>query len=471
MNTVDLAIAWNFEKVVVGAYRWLSDNYRPGDQIFLFGFSRGAYQVRTLAAMIERVGLIYPGNQEQIPFAWEVYSNDDPRSAQFKAAFCRDKVKIHFVGVWDTVASVGVLTRKVFPLTDECGHVTYFCHALALDECRVKFLPEYVNKNSGGSVLKQVWFAGTHSDIGGGNKVNTTLDRGGEPLKWMMEEAYARGLSLRLHDVKVGLPHAEVTDSMGKWLAIEFLAGWKTYLTYHVGWSDKHWFPWYTWHVTLNNKPHSSCKLERYSQNITSIGHEGDKAQEAPYSPKGSIWLRLEPVSNELEAPSSEVQEAPDEELGSNLEEPERAPVIFNSRRLEWYEMRDEGPVGDGPWWSDDHTSSLHMVEIIGNKPLLEDKAWFEQLSNYALENTIPGASTQIQAMKIWPYGGPQFLQYLFKIYQKHPKTVEIARAIIGFGEPSIKIVICTNAETFSNKVLISGMSLLSEVEMYWSKT
>ncbi|QRV78732.1 hypothetical protein RhiJN_06747 [Ceratobasidium sp. AG-Ba] len=421
------------------------------------GFSRGAYQVRTLAAMIERVGLIYPGNQEQIPFAWEVYSNDDPRSAQFKAAFCRDKVKIHFVGVWDTVASVGVLTRKVFPLTDECGHVTYFCHALALDECRVKFLAEYVNKNSGGSVLKQVWFAGTHSDIEGGNKVNTTLDRGGEPLKWMMEEAYARGLSIRLHDVKVGLPHAEVTDSMGKWLAIEFLTGWKTYLTHHAGWSREHWYPWYTWHVTLNDKPHSSwwphakrarevlpehhihwtvkASLElAKSKNDNSGGNKGDKAQGAPYSPKGSIWLRLEPVSNGSEAPSSEVQEAPDEELGSNLEESELGPVMFNSRRLDWDDMRDKGPVGNGPWWSDDHASSLHMVEIIGKKPLLEDGDWFEQLSNYALEKTIPGASTQIPAMKIWPYGGPQFLQYLFKIYHKHPKTVEIARAIIGFG-------------------------------------
>ncbi|QRV78733.1 hypothetical protein RhiJN_06748 [Ceratobasidium sp. AG-Ba] len=237
LNRIDLAIAWNFEKVVLGAYRWLADTYQPGDQIFLFGFSRGAYQVRTLGAMIAKVGLIYPGNQEQIPFAWAIYSNNDRSSAKFKEAFCREKVDLHFVGVWDTVASVGVLPRKPFPLTDKCQHITHFRHALALDELRVKFLPEHVSEPAGrGRTLSEVWFAGTHSDIGGGNKANPTLDRGGEPLKWMMEEAQACGLSVRLHDVKIGVPHAEVTNSMRwKWWILEILPiSWKEYTpNYH----------------------------------------------------------------------------------------------------------------------------------------------------------------------------------------------------------------------------------------------
>ncbi|KAG8723252.1 hypothetical protein FRC12_024513 [Ceratobasidium sp. 428] len=210
-------IAWNFDQVIVGAYRWLADNYEPGDQIWLFGFSRGAYQVRTLAGMIETVGLIHPGNQEQIPFAWAIYSGDEDSSVKlkFKEAFCRKKVDLHFVGVWDTVASVGLLPRKPFPLSDQCDHITHFRHALALDERRVKFLPEHINQLSAGEQSQEeVWFAGTHSDIGGGNKANPTLDRGGEPLKWMMEEAYEQGLSVRLHDVKIGVPHAEVTNSL-----------------------------------------------------------------------------------------------------------------------------------------------------------------------------------------------------------------------------------------------------------------
>ncbi|OBZ69034.1 hypothetical protein A0H81_10989 [Grifola frondosa] len=77
-HKIDLAIAWNFDRIVKGAYRWLSENYQEGDRIFLFGFSRGAYQVRALAAMINKVGLIRKGNEEQIPFAYELYA--DPAS-------------------------------------------------------------------------------------------------------------------------------------------------------------------------------------------------------------------------------------------------------------------------------------------------------------------------------------------------------------------------------------------------------
>ncbi|KAF8417744.1 hypothetical protein L210DRAFT_1008268 [Boletus edulis BED1] len=69
----------------MASYRWLSDNYQNGDRIFLFGYSCGAYQVRALAGMIARVGLLLPGNNEQIPFAFELYSktdDDDPSLAR-----------------------------------------------------------------------------------------------------------------------------------------------------------------------------------------------------------------------------------------------------------------------------------------------------------------------------------------------------------------------------------------------------
>ncbi|KAJ7887979.1 hypothetical protein B0H13DRAFT_2533677, partial [Mycena leptocephala] len=153
-NKIDLAIAWNFERVVLAGYRWLSNHYQPGDKIFLFGFSRGAYQIRALAAMIHKVGLILPGNEEQIPFAYELYADlkthskkgyDVEKSAQFfKKTFCQENVKIHFLGAWDTVPSVGVVRGKNLPGTDIFNDsVCYFRHALALDERRVKFLPEY----------------------------------------------------------------------------------------------------------------------------------------------------------------------------------------------------------------------------------------------------------------------------------------------------------------------------------------
>ncbi|KAI5991905.1 hypothetical protein EDD15DRAFT_2446701 [Pisolithus albus] len=213
-HKIDLAIAWNFERTVLGAYRWLSDNYEDGDCIFLFGFSRGAYQVRVLSAMIDKVGLIYKGNEMQIPFAYELYADlasgemvkgvgeeadsEMSMAERFKKAFSYKDVKVHFVGAWDTVSSIGIVRgRKLLPGTvDGMKHVCYFRHALALDECRIKFLPEYTyggtttdttDKNSEKmpckedvanadireqkepvrkfSKVKEVWFPGTHSDM------------------------------------------------------------------------------------------------------------------------------------------------------------------------------------------------------------------------------------------------------------------------------------------------------------------
>ncbi|EIN07769.1 hypothetical protein PUNSTDRAFT_29058, partial [Punctularia strigosozonata HHB-11173 SS5] len=215
-HTVDMAIAWNFKKIVLDAYQWLSENYKPGDRIFLFGFSRGAYQVRVIAAMIEMVGLLHKGNNGQIEFAYELYmattallrrisglppaprdpevnqntsdvntkapplavlQRDEPDhgrtsksskpvksregkgkgkadplelSDRFKRTLCRPNVKVHFVGAWDTVSSIGVARGPSLPETTMgMKHVCVFRHALALDEVRVKFLPEYANGGAG----------------------------------------------------------------------------------------------------------------------------------------------------------------------------------------------------------------------------------------------------------------------------------------------------------------------------------
>ncbi|KAF8814000.1 hypothetical protein BYT27DRAFT_7219939 [Phlegmacium glaucopus] len=221
-NKIDLAIAWNFEKVILAGYRWLSDNYMDGDKIFLFGFSRGAYQVRVLAGMINKVGLILRGNEEQIPFAYELYADLSPKhqektdkssrmAQRFKTTFSRSEVRVHFIGVWDTVSSVGVIRGKSLPGTDNFNpnSICYFRHALALDERRVKFLPEYVcggetYVDEGGSAIsrvKEVWFAGCHSDIGGGSENNAELNNAAVPVLWMGNEALFAGLKLRHSEV------------------------------------------------------------------------------------------------------------------------------------------------------------------------------------------------------------------------------------------------------------------------------
>ncbi|KZV61054.1 WD40 repeat-like protein [Peniophora sp. CONT] len=279
----DLAFAWNFEHILLGAYRWLSENYRDGDCIFLFGFSRGAYQVRTLSAMIRKVGLIHRGNEAQIPFAYELYADpksdtaspagvpEDPDASiprdsspakTFKGTFSRE-VKVHFVGAWDTVSSIGVVRdhRKLLPeTTDGMKHVCFFRHALALDERRVKFLPEYANGGAGPSKsqsetvsgssphTKEVWFAGTHSDVGGGNIENKDLNNTRPSLRWMFSEASAAGLHFHPFSRKIGdVDVIQVgTESLTLgWRLLEHLPVRR--LTYGDGSADTRWkenLPW-----------------------------------------------------------------------------------------------------------------------------------------------------------------------------------------------------------------------------------
>ncbi|KAI0047583.1 WD40 repeat-like protein [Auriscalpium vulgare] len=231
---IDTAIAWNFKRIVLSAYQWLCENYEPGDRIFLYGFSRGAYQVRVIAGMIEKVGLLRKGNNDQIPFAYELYmatTSSQKRStsasppapdkeskikspkdtgyaeqlcSRFKQTLSRENVRVHFVGVWDTVSSIGFARGKSLPeTTTGMLHVCVFRHALSLDEKRAKFQPEYVNGGSGPREedhgkcdCKEVWFAGSHSDVGGGNISNLTLDQFGAALRWMSYESISHGLRM-----------------------------------------------------------------------------------------------------------------------------------------------------------------------------------------------------------------------------------------------------------------------------------
>ncbi|KAG2111057.1 hypothetical protein BD769DRAFT_1347886 [Suillus cothurnatus] len=246
----DLAFAFNISQTIMDAYRWLSDAYQHGDKIFLFGFSRGAYQVRALAGMIHEMGLILPGNIEQIPYAFELYSainsgkpKDKLLAAGFKSTFSRQGVVIHFIGVWDTVSSVGIRKEKILPSTDTCDHICYFRQALALDERRVKFLPEYVYGGMSDrpksrfvrppgedhaedhvkDPVKEVWFAGSHSDVEKTNALNFQ----DMPLLWMREEALEAGLVL--HPPKVAFRYGDLKapkmkDSLTRrWWLLELL--------------------------------------------------------------------------------------------------------------------------------------------------------------------------------------------------------------------------------------------------------
>ncbi|KAF7975881.1 hypothetical protein HWV62_8285 [Athelia sp. TMB] len=157
-----------------------------------------------------------------IACAYDLYARHEPGvkgdvASTFKKTFSRPDVRTHFIGAWDTVSSVSFLRqKKLLPrVADCCNHVCYFRHALALDECRVKFLPEYVHEGISHTQseapfpgqdkctadIKEVWFAGSHSDVGGGNRVNQDLQSGDIPLLWMRNEAIKAGLSLSAADI------------------------------------------------------------------------------------------------------------------------------------------------------------------------------------------------------------------------------------------------------------------------------
>jgi uncharacterized protein (DUF2235 family) len=190
---LDLAIAWLLEDHVSDGYRFLMRYYQDGDQVFIFGFSRGAYTARALAGMLHKVGLLSQGNEELIPFAWAAYNATDNRevSAGFKQTFCRD-VGIHFLGLWDTVSSVGWAWHPThLQFTANNPSVRTVRHAVALDERRSYFVQNLWGHDP--TDVLQVWFAGAHCDVGGGY-VESEAGLSKIALQWMVEEAKRYGL-------------------------------------------------------------------------------------------------------------------------------------------------------------------------------------------------------------------------------------------------------------------------------------
>jgi hypothetical protein len=215
-------------------YRFLALNYDPGDEIFVFGFSRGAYTARSLVGMVGRVGLLTREAlvADQLPEAVARYrAGADGAAAfartpqDFRTAYCHRDVSVRLLGVFDTVGALGVpgAIRKKHQFHDvNLGPVvTCARQALAMDERRITFEPclweapeeQRVADESSGRV-QQVWFPGVHSDVGGGYPVCGLSDT---TLLWMASQARECGLVFdeRLLEVYVdcGKP-ADPNDSL-----------------------------------------------------------------------------------------------------------------------------------------------------------------------------------------------------------------------------------------------------------------
>ena len=198
----------------------LSRNYQgPGDRLFLFGFSRGAFTVRALAGLLYRCGLPGPNIADFHTWfeqAWHLYKpihEDQLACAAFRCQHGRQvDCRIHFLGLWDTVKSYGGIWPTMLPHLRHNPLVRTVRQALALDEQRSWFnattwgqldsdrcgarlrlkpddLPDYASQD-----IQEVWFRGCHSDIGGAE--NGTA---GVTLRWMLREAKAAGLRLNRH--------------------------------------------------------------------------------------------------------------------------------------------------------------------------------------------------------------------------------------------------------------------------------
>jgi uncharacterized protein (DUF2235 family) len=199
---------------VLDAYRFLIDNYDDGDELWFFGFSRGAYTARSVAGLVRNCGVLRQQNLGRMEEAYALYRSraESPRgtaSTLFRHAYSYEP-RVRFIGVWDTVGALGIpvptspvlarvaarLNRRLaFHDTDLSTHVDGAFHALAIDEKRKAFAPTLWTQQpgSGDQRLEQVWFAGCHSDVGGGCATSGLSDLA---LLWMMSRAREFGLAV-----------------------------------------------------------------------------------------------------------------------------------------------------------------------------------------------------------------------------------------------------------------------------------
>lgn len=212
---LDLAIAWLLEEHVCGGYRFLMRYYTPGDRIFIFGFSRGAYTARAMAAMVHKVGLLSRGNDELIPFAWDTFRRERRKELVdgFRQTFSRP-VEIHFVGVWDTVSSVGWMWSPTYlPYSANNPSVRFLRHAVSLDERRAYFPQNmWTGTSAEAGAIKQVWFPGVHCDVGGGYSEPQEAGLSKVSLAWMVREAEAEGLLVDVAMKELVIPPADSAD-------------------------------------------------------------------------------------------------------------------------------------------------------------------------------------------------------------------------------------------------------------------
>ncbi len=203
------AFGKGLDKNVMDAYRFLVHNYEKGDEVYLFGFSRGAYTARSICGLLNNCHILKSTEASRVEEAFNLYKNPKHSpNGTFSKAWRKEyslpnSGKVKFVGVWDTVGAMGlpftffglVKDKHMFYDRKLGSNIKVARHALSLDERRNDFEPTIWEQRPGVD-LKQVWFSGVHSDVGGGykpDKDKTVL--ADIPMMWLMKESSAFGLS------------------------------------------------------------------------------------------------------------------------------------------------------------------------------------------------------------------------------------------------------------------------------------
>lgn len=200
---------------IADVYTFLMDEYRVGDEIHIFGFSRGAYTARALVALLWQYGLMARGNHATVPYAidllWschglspgDLLSKCFKRADDFRATLSVAPCRIHFLGVWDTVSSVGWVANPLsLPFTHKLPGVSIVRHAVSIDERRAFFRTNLMQLDPARDA-QEVWFPGVHCDVGGGYPESQS-QLAKVALEWMIEQAREAGMAFdeaRLADV------------------------------------------------------------------------------------------------------------------------------------------------------------------------------------------------------------------------------------------------------------------------------
>ncbi|MEW4453683.1 DUF2235 domain-containing protein [Bremerella sp. JC817] len=198
---IDMAIGSSVENQACKAYRFLVRHWEPGDQIYLIGFSRGAYAVRALAGMLHSLGMARRELEHLDTLGWTVYCEGEFRAAaNFRFAFSQEgRPRVHFMGVWDTVSAFGSITNyRTLPYTANNESIDHIRHAVALDERRTCFQANLFrpDKTDQHQSFEEIWFPGSHGDVGGGYP-EEEAGIAKATLEWMYQEAKAAGCQLK----------------------------------------------------------------------------------------------------------------------------------------------------------------------------------------------------------------------------------------------------------------------------------